>query len=111
MPIDARCVTHVIYVTSDLNNNETNAKMTALFSKYKRAVVHMNQLFIYSYNLKPEKNHRMEKRGRHEIPPLAVEHYFFLLVIFFIYISNVIPFPGFPPSWKTPIPYSLHLLL
>ena len=28
--------------------------------------------------------------------------FFFFLDIFFIYISNVIPFPGFPP--KTPIP-------
>jgi hypothetical protein len=29
--------------------------------------------------------------------------FFFKLDIFFIYISNVIPFPGFPPSWKHPI--------
>lgn len=38
--------------------------------------------------------------------------FFFLkLDISFIYISNVIPFPGFPPSWKHPIPSSLPLLL
>jgi hypothetical protein len=36
--------------------------------------------------------------------------FIFLFDIFFIYISNVIPFPG-PPSWKPPIPLSLPLLL
>jgi hypothetical protein len=35
----------------------------------------------------------------------------FLLDIFFIYISNVISFPGFPPSKKHPITSSLSLLL
>jgi hypothetical protein len=35
--------------------------------------------------------------------------FFFLLDIFFIYISNVIPFPC--PSPKYPIPFSLPLLL
>jgi hypothetical protein len=33
------------------------------------------------------------------------------LGIFFIYISNVIPFSGFSPSWKHPIISSLPLLL
>jgi hypothetical protein len=36
--------------------------------------------------------------------------YMFLLDIFFIYILNVIPFPA-PPSWKTPSPSSLPLIL
>jgi hypothetical protein len=35
----------------------------------------------------------------------------FLLDIFFIYISNIIPFPGSPPSWKHPIASPLPLLL
>jgi hypothetical protein len=35
----------------------------------------------------------------------------FLLYIFFIYISNVTSFPGFPPSWKPTISFSLPLLL
>jgi hypothetical protein len=35
----------------------------------------------------------------------------FKLDIFFIYISNVIPFPYFPPSRKHPIISSLPLLL
>ena len=34
----------------------------------------------------------------------------FLLDIFFIYISNVIPFPGLPPSRKPSIPSSFPLL-
>jgi hypothetical protein len=34
-----------------------------------------------------------------------------LLDIFFIYILNVIPFPGFRPSWNLPIIFSLPLLL
>jgi hypothetical protein len=33
------------------------------------------------------------------------------LDIFFIYISNVIPFPSFPPSQKYPVTYFLPLLL
>jgi hypothetical protein len=40
--------------------------------------------------------------------------FFFILLlldIFFIYISNVIPFLGFAPSQKHPIPSSLPLLL
>ena len=38
-------------------------------------------------------------------------HFNFLLNIFFIYIKNVIPFPGFPPPCKHPIPSSFPLLL
>jgi hypothetical protein len=34
-----------------------------------------------------------------------VELFIFLLDIFFIYISNVIPFPGFPS--ENPLPHSL----
>jgi hypothetical protein len=37
--------------------------------------------------------------------------FFFKLDIFFIYISNVIPFPSFPPSQKHVITSSLPLLL
>ena len=36
---------------------------------------------------------------------------FFFLIGYFLYISNVIPFPGFPPFQKHPITSSLPLLL
>jgi hypothetical protein len=42
---------------------------------------------------------------------LYLEEILFLLDIFFIYISNIIPFHGLPPSWKHLITSSLSLLL
>jgi hypothetical protein len=42
---------------------------------------------------------------------LFVFNFFFFMDIFFIYISNVTPFPGSPPSGKPPGPSSFPLLL
>jgi hypothetical protein len=49
----------------------------------------------------------VEKTGLCLVPIQNDEFYFF--IIFFIYISNVIPFPGFPP-WKPLTPFPLPLL-
>jgi hypothetical protein len=47
------------------------------------------------------------------IHPLKRDNFLFFVFIgyFLIYISNVIPFPSFPPFWKPSIPSSLPLLL
>jgi cell division septal protein FtsQ len=62
---------------------------------------------------KRKEKKRKEKKRKIEIKIklVPVAFFSFLLDIFFVYISNVIPFPSFPLSWKSPILFSLPLLL
>jgi hypothetical protein len=55
----------------------------------------------------------VENAGKHSCAVLFFRFHFYLKFFmgYFIYISNVIPFPSFPPSRKHPITSSLPLLL
>ena len=80
-------------------SRERNRKMSVCYLPIKQRVLNcdFNVLFIFLTKYSPTIIRKFN------LVNVCTSHITFLFDIFFIYISNVIPFSSFPPSWKHPI--------